>query len=522
MAVTLPGPANVPVVSVRTTARVHDVPVDQSGAGLARLGAATVELTNRIRAQQIENDIVRADTALQTDLDRARLEFARDPDYETIPERYEQRAQEIIERHGQSFRAPLARRQWEQRSTERLARSRGQIDQLVFQRGTEAGRAGLIENANALELIIQSEDQTPEARAAAMVRLEEAVRGAQQRGFIAEDDAATMIGRARHAAAVFERTQGLRAQAIEHEDSIWRESGGNLSVALELAREIDDPAMRDMVTDRVNARHNESEAARRDNVRGAMEAAMTHLEGGGTIDGLSAGVADVLTRAGHMNDLRAYAADRSAGGLLRFPAAASASALAELMIEARRDPAGFASRDLTGERLHMNADDFEEALEHQGYLRGEAPEEGPSLVQRAFDDVLAIAEPMAQASGLNVRSDAADNAEMRGAFRMFMLREARAFVAENNRRPSAQEAEAIARTALLEARTPGVMGMGGSRRRVFESRTRGGADVRVRYSQIPEYQQRRLIRIFMSENNGREPSETDIEAMYQLEIAQER
>lgn len=521
MGVRLPGPGDVPQVGIRTTARVHDMPVDQSGAALSRAARAGVELTDRIRTQQIENDLVRADAALRTDLDRLRLELSQDSDYETIPQRYEQRAQALVEQHGARMRAPAARRAWERQVNERLTASRGQIDQLVYTRGIEASRAGLIENVDALELIIQSEDQTPEARAAALVELERHVEAARARGFVAADDAATMIGRARHTAAVFERTQGLRGQAIEHEERIWTESGGDLTVALEMAREIDDPAMHDMVIDRVTARFNQSEAARRDTVRAAMEEAMQHLESGGTIDGLSARVTDVLTRAEQMNNLRAYAANRRAGGLLGFPAAASAAALAEYMIAARENPQGFARQDLTGARTEMNGDDFEELIEHQRYLRGEAPDEGPSLVQRAFSDILDVAEPMAQAQGLNVTSSSERNAETRGAFRAHLMNEARAFVAENNRRPTAAEADQIARTALLRARTGGgFLGMGNQERRVFESRP--GADVRVTYDRIPEFHVRRLVRLFRATNQGRDPTEADIENMYQLEIMQER
>lgn len=533
--VTIPGPADVRTVQPGVTRRVVNMPYQRAmqpaaeGAATARATGAVAdaasEIARRASDQQIENEVAAADMRQRKEIDALVAELRADPDWSTYETRFAERSSEITQRNSESLSSRRAREIWRERTTERTYAGQTAIRTLARERQIENGRAGLISNVNAAEQTVQDPNATPEARALALEVIQTQVQRAVERGIVAEDDGATMLVRAQNAHLQFERTRGLRASAQAEEDRIWAESGGNLGVALQMARDIEDVELRDLATDRIEARFSQSERVRQDSVRNAMEAALTHIEGGGALDGLSAGVRDVLTRAGQMDNLRTYARQRTAPGGTTVADRESEFVADELMAAATDDPAGFARADLNEYLPRMNADDRRRVTEHQQYLRGERPNEagGATLTSRAYSDIIAVARPLAERSGVAVSGQAADTRETRGAFETYMMGAARRFVAENARRPTPQEIDQIARTALLEARTPGRFGMGRQTRRVFENRMLGEGDraipaVRVRYSDIPEWEVRRLMRVWAATREGR-PTPEQIEEMYARDTA---
>jgi len=535
--VTIPGPAEVRTVSPGVARRVANVPFQRAmpvaaeGAATARaFGAvadAASEVARRASNQQIENEVAAAEMRQRKDIDALTEELRADPNWQTYEPRFAERSSEITQRNAESLSSPRARRIWEQRTAERTYASQTAVRTMARERQIENGRAGLITNANTAEQTVQDPNATPEARALALEVIQTQVRSAVQRGIIGEDDGATMIARAQNAHLEFERTRGMRARAQAEEDRIWAESGGSLGVALEMARDIDDVELRDLATDRIEARFSQSERTRQDSVRNAMETALMHIEGGGRLDGLSAGVRDVLTRAGQMDSLRTYARQRTAGGGGGIPNEESEYVADSLIAAAEEDRAGFARADLNEYMPRMNPDDRRRVRDHQQYLRGEAPnsESGELLTTRVYNDIIAIARPLAERSGIAVTGQAERTRETRGQFETYMMGAARRFVAENARRPNASEIDEIARTALLEASTGGVLGMGRQTRRVFENRMLGSGDnavpgVRVRYSQIPEWEVRRLMRVWAA-THDEPPTNEQIEEMYARDTAGE-
>lgn len=534
--VTIPGPAEVRTVSPAVARRVANVPFQRAmpvaaeGAATARaVGAvadAASEIARRASDQQIENEVAAAEMRQRKEIDALTEELRADPDWSTYESRFAERSSEITQRNADSLSSPRARRIWQERTAERTYASQTAVRGMARTRQIENGRAGLITNANAAEQTVQDPNATPEARALALEVIQTQVRSAVQRGIIAEDDGATMIARAQNASLEFERTRGMRARAQAEEDRIWAESGGNLGVALEMARDIDDVELRDLATDRIEARFSQSERTRQDSVRNALESAFSHIEGGGTLDGLSAGVRDVLTRAGQMDALRTYARQRAAGGG-GIPSDESEYVADSLLAAAEEDRRAFARADLNEYMPRMNPDDRRRVREHQQYLRGETPnsESGELLTTRVYNDIIAIARPLAERSGIAVTGQAERTRETRGQFETYMMGVARRFVTEEARRPNASEIDEIARTALLEAHSGGLMGYGRTTRRVFENRMLGEGRnavpaVRVRYSQIPEWEVRRLMRVWAATREG-QPTQAQIEEMYARDTAGE-
>lgn len=126
-----------------------------------------------------------------------------------------------------------------------------------------------------------------------------------------------------------------------------------------------------------------------------------------------------------------------------------------------------------------------------------------SAIDRAYDDILRVAEPIAQSMGLAVTGTAEANAEMRGAFQAYLYREARDYVAANGARPDDAAIEMIVRRALLRVDRGGRRSADGSNY-AFE---------RVPYNNIPR-DIRNAIEADWRLRRGVDPSREDVERRY--------
>lgn len=523
--VTVPGPREVPVVTPRATRQVRSVPyqradqVSTAGAeALGRAGTALVELTNRMDDQRIENEIVDVEMRQRKEIDALTATFERDTEFETFEQRFSEAAGEITARNLESLSSQRARNLWQRRANETTYRSQQAIANLSRERRVEMARAGLITNLQTAEATLQDDNATAEARALAMQAIEGQITTAQARGILDADDAAQRLATARNASLEFERTRGIRAAAQEHEDRIWAESGGDMAVAQEMARELE-PLMRDTVMDRIGARYSQGERARENNTRTAMEQALTHLENGGSLDGLSAGVRDVLTRAGQMDALRAYISNRAGSSTNGRTIAnqASEDALNRILADAQLDYGAFARADLTPLLPLLNSEDRATLQRQQAYRRGEAPatDGGDDLVDQSFTEVWDIAPAMAQARGVRVTGSNPADQQRAGRYRTFLMRATRRFVQANGRQPSMAEREQIVNSALLAAN---------GTERVFENRIvqngsvfgMGGSPaprIRITINDIPQYEADLIAREYYSQYR-REPTPQEIETIY--------
>lgn len=124
-----------------------------------------------------------------------------------------------------------------------------------------------------------------------------------------------------------------------------------------------------------------------------------------------------------------------------------------------------------------------------------------SAVDRAYEDVLRVARPLALSMGLDVAGQGGSGAEQRGQFEAYIYREAQAYVAANGARPDDEAVEAIVRRALLQAPS---RGLGGRGRYAFEG---------TAYSDIPRAA-REAIEADWETQTGRRPSHTQVERRY--------
>ena len=506
----LRGPMDVDQVAVRNTRRVIEIQASPENAANAAIGRATLTVLNAARDQQIENDVATAELTTRRELDELRARLDQDPDNSTLPERWDKGAAEIVERNSAALSSPRHQQLWRERSTATLETERRAVVALQQQRTVESARAGLIQAVGLAEQTLTDENATPAVRAQAMSVIETSVARARDRHTIGADDAERMLVATRARVAEFERTQGLLAQAQSEEDRIWAASAGDYSVAQEMARELTG-TVRDTVEDRLATRFNRDEAGRREALDDAMEEAYAAIENGTSIDRLPQGQRDIIIRAGQMDTLRTYVNNRNApGGIV----SAQSEALADELIAGSVDePRAFANADLQPYLANMNADDRARVRRRQQYLLGESTDTdgGQTLIERAYADIRVAGVIEANRNGVDVDSagTGGDNIANRGAFNSFMMGAARRFVDENNRLPNSRETQEIARTAMLTwrvgTRTPFGTNRGQQRRLyqgglIREGREAGTPEVRVNYSQIPQWEADRIVRLMQVEN----------------------
>lgn len=553
----IPGPLDAVPASLSNRRRVVQVIADNSGNRLSAGASAIETVLNHARDQQIENEVASAEMNLRRRLDQLRVDLenepaanddagnARDVDLASM---WDERAQQVREELSGGLTAPAARRVWDARADALLTQERGGIVQLQQRRVVEGARAGLMASIGQAQTTLVDENATPEARTGAMTTIETMVRRAVARRTLAADDGERMIQSARANAAAFEQERGMRGRAQGEEDRIWTESGGNFGLALEMARDIDEPGLRDMVEDRIATRASRARTAETEAEQEAMGRAYSVLEGGGSIESISRGDRDIITRAGMMDTLRNYVRSR-AGGLTgeSWTAMTRQSQLIHdrmMGVAADRDAARVFARVDLGEPLSaedalalgvpegtviahgMMPDDLNALVNRQRQLRGEAPVSGSqTILDQAFTRTLAVARRRAAALGLNVQysgsaqnRDAEENRQRRALFESYIMFEVRAYVQTNNALPSDADMNRIATDALRESSSRGIFGRRVDEGRRFEA-GRDGQARRVPWVNIPEWQRERLIRVWAQRGNTEPPTRADIENMYMEDLA---
>ncbi len=183
-----PGPRDIDETPLTTTRDVVRVDRDVSIEATESAALAVREITNRIRDQQIETEIARADTQAAIDLEDVRRRYETDGDWETHEPRAMAEAQEILRRRGEGLRGSIARTAWEANSLRRVQTFRSAIRTQAFERGASQERANIrrlldetLDIASALTLPENERRRVIENVAAAG---DSAVR----RGFLSEDD----------------------------------------------------------------------------------------------------------------------------------------------------------------------------------------------------------------------------------------------------------------------------------------------------------------------------------------------
>lgn len=539
-------PLDVPHVTpqnqYRTTSVADATPVY---AAQREFSDTVKKLLDDARDQQIDNDVRQGELNLRTRLDALRTEVEKDPNYQTMPERWTDGAQEIDRDLSEGMTSPMHQRLWRARADVMLQHEGGVINERTAIRGVEQARAGVITNVGAARRIMIDPNATPEARLTAQRSAETALAEAALRRVLAVDDAARELEGLRNTAAEFSRTEGIRAQSQSEEDRIWAESGGDYGAAMALARGIENPLVRDNVEDRISQRHAREEAAATETLESAMERAYSAIEEGGTVESLSAADQRVIRAAGNMETLRDYIRAR-ANPASTAAVTASSTVVRDTILGAAADrarAADIAGIDLNqpltaegaealgypeGTRLRdvMTPGHFNEIQNRQRQMRGEESSDGSpnDLVDNTFNNrLLPRARQLAAMAGVNVQpnngnsTDAQQVRQQRSLFEGYLMGELRAHIQAYGSPPDAAQVDAIARSALTRSTGGGFLGMGRSSRYRFQASPE--APVNVPYGGVPEAQRVRLLRAWARAGNTEPPSEEQIAQMYSEEIA---
>lgn len=176
----------------------------------------------------------------------------------------------------------------------------------------------------------------------------------------------------------------------------------------------------------------------------------------------------------------------------------------EMTPEEFRAETGYTPEQARGLFNQLNPDDLLRVLNRRD---GQTDN---SAIDRAYEDVIRVAEPMAQSMGLSVSGTGQRNIETRGAFRAYLYREVQSYVTENGQRPDDAAVEQIARRALLH--TNAIGSTTDEQGRPITSGNRYAFQP-VPYSQIPR-DVRAAIENQWRLQRGTMPSHSDVEARY--------
>lgn len=158
------------------------------GRALAQVGAVGVELAEKMRQARLADQVANANVEGLKALTELELGFARDTDWATVPQRWDQGVGEIRTRMAEGFGDPAARALFEN-EFEKSALTRGvQVRTDALHRETDAARASLDRNlADYEDLYAGARNEFDKARILGQVR--GAIWGLAQAGYIDQVDA---------------------------------------------------------------------------------------------------------------------------------------------------------------------------------------------------------------------------------------------------------------------------------------------------------------------------------------------
>ncbi len=157
----------------------------------------------------------------------------------------------------------------------------------------------------------------------------------------------------------------LRGESQQKEDEIWAATKGDPDAALEAARKIKDPKLRDAVEQRVDQRIAEADRKKRRDTENTMVDAANRIDKGGLKSvpatvwmNLSVADRQELERYAHRNDASEGAGVKT--DLAKYYA---------LMTEAMNDPDGFAKKNLLENISSIGKTEFKQLVELQASIR---------------------------------------------------------------------------------------------------------------------------------------------------------
>lgn len=563
MAVRLPGPDDVQRARVQNTSEVIPVPVDPMGRVFDNLGQAGMAIAQRIGEQRDESDIVKAEIQATNRLDQLHREVLTS---DTPPEQHEQvfseRARQVLNESAGTM-SGNARRAWEARSAQLLNQGVLSAREGAQRRSVERERAGVIEVGSVAEQVLRDPNSSPEVRAAAMANFEVRLRRAGESGLLGADDIAIQRTRMQEINADIERTLGLRAQARAEADRI-RTTARTYGERLALARNIENPAERELTEDMLTEDQSRDNAAL-DEVIGTVQQAYLNGEDYRALPEYRRMREEPIFADAHIafRDLMRQDAARAAAGT--SVSAQQSEAIGDYLEQVGAEDQGalmlivdaLTGRTRVGTRIggrtsgrapadnsfdlsetefqrrtglsvaaaraawgNMNSDDRRRVLDR----RNDASD--TEAIDSAVTRVLNVAEPMAQAAGLPVSSEAEDNFQRRGQFRAYLRQRVRELVAQGGEQALTPDViDQIARDAIVtgyRAKPEWWGGVSRQQQRAFE----GSAEFAVPFDQIDQDAANQIVAALRRDNPGMNNAElrrrAEIEYGQMLARGQER
>lgn len=232
----VPTEYDVDQVQLQVTRGVVQIPENPQFEAVARQGDVVQQTMERIRDAQIEVELARADTETALELDALHREIDTDPDWETSPDRYRERASAIIAERGAGLRGESARRAWAARGAQLDQRWTIEARARARTRGVSLARADLMRLGEESERVAGDIEIDEGRRALATQNYAGALHRAVELGLIGDDDAAQaelqfaesvrrsrqegLVGRAY--ATIEEEPEAL-LEALRAEDGPYRE-----------------------------------------------------------------------------------------------------------------------------------------------------------------------------------------------------------------------------------------------------------------------------------------------------------
>jgi hypothetical protein len=236
-----------------------------------------------------------------------------------------------------------------------------------------------------------------------------------------------------------------RAQGQAWEDRIWSQTGGDLATALEAARGIADPKVRDDVVSRVKMRHSEAKAIEAEAEKGLRSQAWDVLLKGGKVDDIPLNVWSEID-APAQKALVEYAAKKG-------KVQTDWSTYYRLERQAVEDPAGFAAYDLLQHRHQLDEGEFKGLVTLQREI-GQKGRDSEQLTQvRTVSQVInSSLDKLGIERGENApKSDA----EKGDRFHRLVQDELLSLERREGRKAKPDEVQAIADRMVLDVVVPG-------------------------------------------------------------------
>lgn len=437
---------------------VGNVPIvrDNTGEGMARFGSAIVEITDRIRESQIENEVRKADIKTQVALQKFKDNLSTIDDENEYERQWNEGAQKILNEAGNKLSSPMGQRLWKARSSEHFGKGLMDVRDMARRKGVDKTKAGVIELASMADQLQDDPTATDALRKEAADSAISAMENLARRGFVSHEEATRFkVGmQDRILKKTQERTQLAMAQGLE--DGIWEKSAGDYGAASEMVRGIEDPVMRDLVQNRIDDRYaNEDRIRNAEEEQASQEVAVIFTQGGR----LSDVPKDALAKLKPSTLLSLKAAERSELNAARNDAKQAAkemSAVFKGALEAQsyEDPTTFAKDGFLEKVLEsgkVTVEDASSLLVRRAQIR--AGKGSDPLPTQIYKDAKEIAAPLLGKYGLDLSPKANDTAgqNRKAAFENALLREAQAFAQREKRAPNPKETQEIIARVIIKA-----------------------------------------------------------------------